>query len=83
MVDVGGNLVDLDAGDEPDQVVGVGADVAHHERRLAAHRVVAPRCRAIEVGATVARLAARYVFDLHELQAPEFAVGCHRPGNVW
>jgi hypothetical protein len=79
VADLGGDLGDLEAGDEPDQVVGVGADVADHERRPAPNGVVAPGERTVGVGVALGRLAALHVLDLDQLELAELTVGDHRP----
>ena len=71
--DVGRHLVHLQPGDEAQQLVGVGADVAHHQRCAAARRVGFPGGAARPgLGA-----AALHVFHLHQADVAQLAVGHH------
>ena len=80
VADLRGDGADLESGDEAQQVVRVGADVTHHQRRPTLDRVVAPRQCTLGIGVAFGGLAALHVFDLDQLDLAELAVGDHGPG---
>ncbi len=66
VADLGGDLRDFEATDEPHQVVRVRSDVAHHQGRSASHGVVAPRQPAGWVRVGLIGLVSLHVFDLDQ-----------------
>ena len=70
------HFADFQAGDKPQQIVGVGADIAHHQRWATAHRVFFPGAAA-RAGFSPAPL---YIFHLNQSDFPQLAVHHHRLG---
>src|SRR3990172_3099588 len=76
--DLGCHLRDFDPGDEPDQVVGMGTDVAHAQRWSASHRVVSPRQSQSRVRVVSASFATLYVLHLNQSNLAQLTVLDHR-----